>query len=84
MSNCTLLHLALGRPMYFKITAGHEATLRMLLATRAIDINARDIRGATALHRSTNRWRAAALQVLLEEEDVAVNAEEESGQTPLH
>jgi hypothetical protein len=50
VANCSLLHLALDRFMFFKIVGSHEATLRMLHATMAVDLNARNIWGATALH----------------------------------
>jgi ankyrin repeat protein len=84
MGNCTLLHLALGRPMYRKITTGHEAILEMLLATKAIDVNARDASGATVLHRSTKYRQTKALEILLDQGDIDFNAEDEKGQTPLH
>ena len=84
MTTMTLLHLALGRPMRWKIKEGHIIALRLLLATKAIDINARDGWGATVLHRSTNRWLPGALNALLEQEEIDVNARDDNDETPLH
>ncbi|KAK3101728.1 hypothetical protein FSP39_005894 [Pinctada imbricata] len=71
INGSTLLHTA----SYY----GHKDAIRELLRLR-LDINVRDYKGATGLHRSKN---ADILELLLDS-GAMVDAEDSEGNTPLH
>ncbi|KAF2838814.1 ankyrin, partial [Patellaria atrata CBS 101060] len=61
-----------------------EEVVKVLLATNAIDINARDHDGNTSLHRAALCGCPGVVELLLAMAGVDVNARNNEGSTPLH
>jgi ankyrin repeat protein len=71
-------------PLFWAAESGHEAIVRLLLATGKADINARDNGGRTPLSRAAEKGHEAIVQLLLATGKADINARDLTfGRTPL-
>ncbi|KAL5585678.1 hypothetical protein FOVSG1_013370 [Fusarium oxysporum f. sp. vasinfectum] len=72
-------------PLSYAAAQGHEAVVKLLLATDKIDADSKDIRGRTPLSFAAGRGHEAVVKLLLTDStgNVKPNLEDEWGRTPL-
>ena len=62
---------------------GHEAVVRLLLATCKVDVDSRDNNSRTPLSKATKRGYEVIVRLLLATNKVDVDSRDKDGYTPL-
>ncbi|KAH6712997.1 hypothetical protein BKA61DRAFT_633142 [Leptodontidium sp. MPI-SDFR-AT-0119] len=70
-------------PLIWAAQNGHEAVVKLLLATEGVDINSKDKDGRTPLIWAARNGHEAVVKLLLATEGVDVNSKDKDGWTPL-
>lgn len=70
-------------PLSWATENGHEAVVKLLLATNSVDINSKDNNGWTPLSWAAENGHEAVVKLLLATDGVDVNSKDNDGQTPL-
>ncbi|KAI7385771.1 hypothetical protein KC336_g17904 [Hortaea werneckii] len=70
-------------PLWWAAYSGHEAVVRLLLATGKVDANLADFRGETALLAAADAGHEAVVRLLLAASEVDVNPADTYGRTAL-
>ena len=69
-------------PLFHSVERGHLGAVRLLLASKNIQVNAKDKLGRTALHWATMEGHNDVVKALLDQEETMVNELELHGRTP--
>lgn len=70
-------------PLYWAARNGHDATLKLLLATDKVNVNSKDKHGRTALSWVAENGNEAITRMLLDAGKVDVDSKDKYCQTPL-
>jgi ankyrin repeat protein len=70
-------------PLYWAARNGHDATLKLLLATDKVNVNSKDKHGRSPLSWAARNGHDATLKLLLATDNVNVNSEDKHGRTAL-
>ncbi|KAF2185905.1 ankyrin [Zopfia rhizophila CBS 207.26] len=69
--------------LWWAVENGHEAVVKLLLATGKVDVNSKDDHGWTPLRRAAGNGHEAVVKLLLATGKVDVDSKDDLGQTPL-
>lgn len=70
-------------PIWWAAENGHEAVVRLLLATEGVDVNSKDDSGHTPLSRAATNGHEATVKLLLDTGRVDPDAKDKDERTPL-
>jgi ankyrin repeat protein len=70
-------------PLCWAAHNGHEAIVRLLVATSKVDVNVKDADGRTPLSWAAENGRASVVKLLLTVEGVNVNSKDNNGRTVI-
>ncbi|KAH0536092.1 hypothetical protein FGG08_006997, partial [Glutinoglossum americanum] len=70
-------------PLSWAAGNGHEAAVKLLLATEKVDLDSKDSFGQTPLSRAAESGHEAVVKLLLATEKVDLDSKDSFGQTPL-